>query len=560
MIAEFVSSLMPWASLENPRFSLNDPEAYAYLGGASSEAGIVVTPRAAMMLAPVWQSLSIISGDVATSTANVFKRLAEGDREIATTHDADFLISDSPNDEMDAFELWRRFMIHALLWQNGYLFIDREGGAGRPLGLYNLLPDRTKPTRDSKGTLYYTTEVDGVLVPLKKEEVLHVKGLSIESSAGYELVCAARNSWGLSMAAEGFTSKYFANGAQAGGLIEIPPTMTDLAADKLAEGLKKKHTGKDNWFKMMVLRDGAKFHNTTIDAEKSQLSELREMQVLDTARYFNLPPHKLGLTDSVSYNSSEQSQIQYITGCLTHWFGAIRGAGQKKLLTEKERRSRSHFIDFNTSKLIERDLKTQVEILAIERQNEIINAKEWRRKLNMSPRTDPAAEEYINPNIKSTPAADEKPKEPPKPEPKPKPKNSLSPAARGVCEDAISRMARRVTLHARNTSKNPDKLIAWLDSRAGEHRDVFHAMVLPAATLAAEFTDSQGDDICYAWGGRFFAELVGMLDNVTKPPFAATDFEKNVDAQCTMFEAAVCADLLGNLIRSEDNEVSTSAA
>ena len=559
MIADFLNYWMPRAAtLENPRFSLNDPEAYELLGGTTAESGVKVSAHSAMTLAPFWQAVSIISGDVATSTADVFRRTAEGDREVADTHPADILISTRPNEEMSAFELWRRFMVQLLIYQNGYLYVERAGGSGAPTGLYNLLPDRTEARRDDNGTLFYATEVAGRMEPLKKEQVIHVKGLCLDSGAGYDLVCAARNSIGLALAAEGFGSKFFANGAQAGGVVEVPPGTTEPAAERLMEGLKKKHTGKDNWFRVMVLRDGAKFHQTTIDAQKSQLTELREHQVRDIARYFNLPPHKLGLVDSVSYNSSEQSQIQYITGCLTHWFAALRGELQLKLLTDREQKTKSHFIDFNTSKLIERDLKTQVEILAIERQNEIINAAEWRRKRNLPPRTDAAAEEYVNPNTKSNGRTSSEPATTDKPQDQSASKssgkqNSLSPAAKAVCEDALQRITRRVTAHARNVAKTPAKLLHWLDSRCGEHRDVFQQVVMPSALLAAEATGEDGERMCHAWSGEFFSRLVALLDPVTQPPHSASDIERNVDAECTAFESAVCADLLGTLIRSDSH-------
>lgn len=391
-----------FASLENPRFGINDPRTWeALTSGRESETGISVTPDVALTLAPVWQAVSIISGDIASATGHVFKRMGEGDREVDKSHQVDYLISEQPNEEMSAFELIRRFAIHLLLWQNGYIYIDRAGQVGRIFGLYNLLPDRTCPMRDASGKLYYVTEAGGKAHVLLKEQVLHVKGLSIENGLGCDLVAKARNCWGLALAAEGFGARFFKNGAQAGGIVELPVGMSEKAQANVVSGIEKKYTGKDNWFKTMVLRDGAKFHAMTIDAQKSQLTELREAQVRDTARFFNLPPGKLGLEDSVSYNSAEQAQIQYITGCLTHWFSAIRAEAQLKLLSESERRQRTHFIDFNTSKLIERDLLTTVNILAIERQNEIINAAEWRRKRDLPPREDDAAFEYINPNTKS---------------------------------------------------------------------------------------------------------------------------------------------------------------
>lgn len=555
MIAEFFSSFLPMNSLENPRTSLTDPNAFNSMS-ATSDAGVSVTPSVAMTLAPVWQSVSIISGDIATSTANIFKRTKGGDREIDQSHPANFLISVKPNDEMSAFELWRRFAIHLLLWQNGYLYVEKQGGVGRPLGIYNLLPDRTKPKRDKEGTLYYVTEVDGNKIAISADQVIHVKGLSIDSGIGYELVSAARNSWGLALAAEGFGSKFFANGAQAGGIMEVPVGTTEKAAENLVEAMKKKHTGKDNWFRVMVLRDGARFHETTIDAKKSQLTELREHQVRDTARFFNLPPSKLGLSDSVSYNSSEQSQIQYITGCLTHWFGAIRGESQIVLLTEQEQRSESHFIDFNTSKLIERDLKTQVEILAIERQNEIINAAEWRKKRNLPPRTDASAMEYLNPNTKSNGAA-------PHPTPSPqqsqkKPNNELTPAVRAVCEDAIKRIARRVTGHARNAAKNQSKLIPWIDSQAADHRLLFYEITTPAARIAAEYLDQEAGDLCHIWAGRFFNQLVPSLDEATKPPFLSSQIEQSINERCDLFESTICVNILGPN-RSIENDQKTAA-
>lgn len=556
MIADFLSSLltMPSNSLENPGVSLGDPRALEFFGGEPSDSGIRVNPKVAMTIAPVWQAVSIISGDIATSTANVFKRTSTGDREVDSAHPANYLLSTKPNDEMSAFELLRRFAIHALIWQNGYLYVDREGGVGKPIGLYNLLPDRTTRCRDRNGALFYVTEVNGQPEPLSKEQVIHVKGLSIENGIGHELVIAARNSWGLALAAEGFGSKFFANGSQTGGFLEIPLGASEDAGEKLIQALKKKHSGKENWFKWMVLRDGAKFHETTIDAQKAQLTELRETQVRDTARFFNLLPHKLGLSDSVSYNSSEQSQIQYITGCLTHWFGAMRGEFQLKLLSEQEQRSESHFIDFNASKLIERDLKTTVEVLQIERQNEIINAAEWRRKRNLPPRTDAAALEYFNPNTASSGAPSSQPVTPAKP------KNRLSPAAYAVCEDAIQRISRRVTAHARNMAKNSAKLVAWLDGRGQEHGDAFRQATLFAANLVAESTSSSGDDICYAWSGRFFSRIVTMLDDCTKPPYLSSELEKNIDKQCQLFEAAVCAELLGNLKGSDDDKIEQTAA
>lgn len=572
MIAEAISSLFDtladWrprnATIENPRMSLQDPRTWdELLQGVETDAGIRITPQTALTLAPVWQAVATISGDIAASTLNIYHQEDEDDRDVDWEHDAQYLVAVQPNAEMSAFEFWRRAMVHALIWGNGYGYIDRQGRSskGRTLGLLNLLPDRTKPMRTDDGTLYYASEVDGQMEPFRADEILHIKGLSMDISKGCELVSMARNSWGLALAAEGFESKFFKNGTQTGGVLEIPATFTEKAKRVLEEGFDKRTAGKDNWFKTVILRDGAKFHATTIDAQKSQTHELREDQVRDTARFFNLPPFKLGLSDSVSYNSAEQSQIVYLTGCLRHWFSSIEGECDIKLLTDAERRSRSHYFEHNYLKLLEIDSKSMAQVLEIERRNEIINANEWRKKINMNRRKDPGGDTYQNPNTKS--AADNTSSgdggEPAEPQTPPKRtgekksgktagENKTRNALRDLFRATIDRTARRVCFDARAYAKKPQKFVDWLDGKAAAHREIFSEHVLPVARV---IDDDSAQALTVSLDGRFFATLLAALAPLVSPPHSATDLPQNVDSVCAHFEATIAETLTQFIFPSE---------
>ena len=289
------------ASLENPSLSLDDPATWeGVLGGTKSAAGVTVTHASALSLAGVWQVVSLISGDVAMCPLNVYRREASGDRDIDRKHSAQYLIADQPNRDMPAFEFWRRVMLHAMLWGNAYIYISKIGRIGKPVELISLLPDRTTIKRDKDGSLGYITEAGGQMIPLMADEVIHVKGMSLDNSKGLDLVDKARESWGLALAAEKFSSKFFANGAQSGGILEVPAGFTPGAKDNLEQGFTTKYAGNDNAFKVVVLRDGAKFHATTVNPDKAQTHLLREDQVRDVARFFNCPPFKLGIPGSVS--------------------------------------------------------------------------------------------------------------------------------------------------------------------------------------------------------------------------------------------------------------------
>lgn len=551
MIAETLSTIASLAqralpraaTLENPSMSLSDPDTWnGILSGTDTEAGIKVTHRGALKVGAVWQSVSIISGDIACMTLNVYKRLDGDDREIDRKHPAQFLISEIANDETPACEFWQRLMIHALLWGNGYAFIRRNRPGGRPVELLNLLPDRTAPKRLDDGGLVYVTEVDGHIITVNKEDMLHIKGLSLDNGLGADLVEKMRNAVALALAAEGFNSKFFANGAQAGGILELSGVSTPASKTNTEEGFKSKYTGKGNWFKTMILHDGAKFHATTIDAEKSQMHELRDDQVRDVARFFNLPPSKLGLSDAVSYNSLEQSQLAYLTGTLNHWRTAIVGEVKLKLLAPVELRQRTHYVEHNTSKLIEIDSETMTSILSQQITSTIINPNEARRKLNLNRRE--GGDEYGNPNTSSPggPPPDSDGDDDDNPDSiDPDMENRLA-----VLREAINRMASRVASQARGLV--PGTFIQWVEAGHSEHALAFDKIVLPALRLVVPDANAAMGKVAMT----FFATLCDALRPFGEPGHSGNDLKKNIDAACVEFEATIADTIINNLSGDSD--------
>ena len=391
------------ASLENPSFDLNSPEAYDTLaGGRQSASGIRVSHEDSLKLAAVWQALSLISGDVAKLPRYPYKRMPDDEREIDDKHRAYFASSVRANRYKEAFLFWRDLMVHSLLWNNGYGFISWVNGKAE---LYNLLPDRTAPEwvrigdgEDVRYELVYVTEVAGKLKTLMPSQVLHVRGISLDGNAGSDLVDFARDTWGLGLAAQNFSSTFFKNGGRMGGTLELPAAMTKPTRDTVEEGFRKTYEEGDNPFKTVILREGAKFHAGQVTPEQGQVVDLRDVQKREAASYFNIPPSKLGIRDSISYNSFEQDNLSYLHGCLHHWLATIEAQCNMKLLTEDQLQKDTHYFEHNVSKFIQADWKTLNEGLEIQLRNTIISPNEWRRKLNMNKR--PGGDKYENPNVK----------------------------------------------------------------------------------------------------------------------------------------------------------------
>jgi HK97 family phage portal protein len=447
-------------SLENPNLPLNDPAVWdAVFGDAfGTDVGINITAEKALMYAPLYRGVQLISGDVAKLPRYVYKRrsdLSEDARERDRGHRLNYILNVAANEYTEAIKFWCRFMVDALLYQNAYARIYFDG-AGNVAELYNLLPDRTAPEWID-GQLWYVTEAGGKLTALFPWEVLHIEGLALGGTAS-ALFRMARNSIALGLAQEKFASKFFANGGRVGGVLELPLSMPKAARDTLEEGFRKTYEGTDNPFKTVILRDNAKFHAAQQSPEQSQMVEATEAQTRAIAHWLNLAPSKLGLSDSVSYNSKSEDNQDYLDTTLQIWLTRIESACNFRLVSERQ--SDTHFVEHNTSKLLRMNRLQLSQIHASDIASRLRNPNECRAELNMLPYE--GGDEFVNPNtMKSGNEPGEEPKEEPKEKPKEPPKRDA----------AYLRVLFGITARARDKAKRPKAFLEWIDGNLQPHRD-----------------------------------------------------------------------------------------
>ena len=337
---------------------------------------------------PVWRGVNLISRDVGKLPLFVYKRLTGGGKERAPEHPAYKLLRYRPNDQMTAFVFWQTMLGHAILDGNGYAFISRDGG-GKPIELWPLLPDRTRPERVD-GVLWYITRVRDAAGRTEErkipaEDVLHFKGLSYNGLIGLSLIEVAAETFGLGLAAAKFGSTFFANGAHAEYVLLHPGKLSPEAMDNLRDSIKKMHGGLDKSHKGMIFEEGMTFQQLTIPPEEAQFLETRKFSAVEIANLLGLPPHKVGDEGRTSFASLEEENQSYLDESLDPWLVNIESECREKLLTEEEKENDSHVVEFLRQALMRADLKSRYESYAIGILNRIINPNEAREKENMNP-------------------------------------------------------------------------------------------------------------------------------------------------------------------------------
>lgn len=338
--------------------SLNDPAAIdAFLGGAgtSSSSGVRVTRETALAFAPWWAAVRLIAGDVAKLPLRVYRKGPEGKTPDAA-HPASYLLEQEPNEYTDDLRFKELLTAHALHVGGGYAYIDRDGAA-RPTALLPLNPERVIPAREG-GRSVYVLELDGgERRKLPGDDVLHICGFGWDGVSGYNVYEKARETIGLGVAEQRFESVFFRNNARPNVAVQVPRALNETQRQDLRETWNRIHQGLENQHRLALLENGATLQQFSINARDAQLLEGRLFAIRDVARFFGLPPHKLGDTSGANYNTLEQENLAYLT-CLRPWCLRWQKECRRKLLREEEKRSGSRIVLFDLTELYRSDLAT----------------------------------------------------------------------------------------------------------------------------------------------------------------------------------------------------------
>ena len=319
-------------SLEDPSQPLL-PQSVLFesLGLGRSDAGVLVNEQQAMRITTAQVCVKIISEDLASNAHEIFQQLPNGSVALAKTHRLWPIIHDQPNPNMCAAVFWGAVGASAVGWGNGYAWIKRDRAA-RVIGMYPLKSGLTSPVRVNGEAMYATTQTDsGAVAYIDPMNVLHIPGLSFDGIVGISPIQSCKNAFGLSLAAEKFGAQLFGNGARASGVLTHPGVLEDEAYENLKKSVRERSTG-DNALTPMILEEGMKWEQITINPNDAQFLATRQFQRTEIAGLFRVPLHLVGDLTRATNNNIEHQSLDYIRYCLRPWAIRIEQEVNRKLL------------------------------------------------------------------------------------------------------------------------------------------------------------------------------------------------------------------------------------
>lgn len=365
--------------------NLSNPERWLInlLGGNQSKSGARVNINTALQVMAVYACVRLISETYASLPLSVYEKLDRG-RKKAENHPLYSVLHDIANPEMTSFEFRQTMMVNKLLTKGGIAEIVRNG-AGQIAQLWPIPSNRVSIQRDlvTKELLYFINDQRGDRPFLRANQVWHLKGMSLDGLNSFEPVALAREAFGLAIATEEFGSRFFSQGANAGGIAEYPGKMDDVAFERYKASFNEAYQGLSNSNRVLFLEEGLKFHKIDTPPDASQFIETRKFQVNEVARFFNVPPHMIMDLERATFSNIEQQSIGFVVYTMRPWFVKTEQAIYKDLLTVAERKK--YFAKFNVDGLLRGDFKTRMEGYSFGRQNGWLSANDIRELEDMNP-------------------------------------------------------------------------------------------------------------------------------------------------------------------------------
>lgn len=355
------------------------------IAGVPTAAGESVHPDTALQMIAIYACVRLLADSVARLPFITYRRRDDGGKERAPEHRLYDLLHDQANPEMTAFKFRQTMMGHLLTWGNAYAEIE-ESDAGVK-ALWPLRPDVMTLTRNDRRELeYHYRTANGQTVIYPFRSIHHWPGFGFNGLVGHSPIWAAREAIGAAMATERYGAAYFGNGARAAGVLKHPGRLKPETAERIKARWEQMHQGARNAHRIAVLEEGLDYQSIGIPPEDSQFLETRKFHRAELASLYGVPPHMIGDVErSTSWGTGiEQQSI----GFVTYTLGSILVDIEQRTTMDLFRITagkRAHFAEFLVDGLLRGDARGRAEALAIQRQNGVITANEWRLIENRNP-------------------------------------------------------------------------------------------------------------------------------------------------------------------------------
>lgn len=346
------------------RVRLADPTqrgAFRFVGHGAAK--VYVDHDNAEQVAAVWACMDVIASALSSSDWNVYAGVRGASNKQDLPDDSlQYILNTRMNAEMTAQAGKRALALAAVGYGNGYAEIERDM-AGRIVALWPIAPNRVEPRRDAEsGQLFFRVkqEFAGGWVDMEPDELFVIRGASLVGFAGDDAIRRAVQTISTAVALDQYSAGFFGNGAQLGTVFTYKGKLDDTHYQRVKAQIEERHTGVKNAFRSGVFEGNGEWniHSMGVDAEKSQLVNVKYVSIEEICRWFRVPPHKIAHLLRATNNNIEHQGLEFSRDTLRPWVKEIEQEADYKLIAYRGPRK---FVEIDVDWAEQGDYKSRAE-------------------------------------------------------------------------------------------------------------------------------------------------------------------------------------------------------
>lgn len=375
-----------------------------------------------VQIAAVLICIDVLSQDIAKTTFRMYERLENGGKREVTAdqHPVAALLKADPNRFHSWYEFFQMVMLHLGLVQNA--FIAKEiSQDGTVEGLIPVMPARVtilaiEPEQDPNGLGFYAYDTKMRMSHHEKimmarippvalqDRMIHLRGRMFDGLSGYSNLIAGSKTFGLANELVEYQTRLFANDGQLRGVYshpgEIGTGVGDTAFQHLREQLAEEMADFARKNKPIVLEEGMSFEPIAMDGQQAEVAKARDMAVVDAARLFRIPPHKVMHLVNVKYENMETLEKSYVQDTLVPYCRAIESKLERAFFTPKERGR--FFLQFDRKEMLLNDIEKITKAAEVQMKYGALEIDEMRELFGNNPLQGGAGQARVLPSTCGT--------------------------------------------------------------------------------------------------------------------------------------------------------------
>lgn len=346
--------------------------------GTRTLSGNYVSEDSALKMSVVYASITLIADGISSLAPLSFTLGPDGTK---NRQDIPQWIR-KPHPEIRRFDIWNQLMLSVLAWGNAYGRFIRRPSDGVIIGLLPIAPSEIECEWDPAKPGYRRYRQNGGMNRWETSaEIFHIQGPTKPGDAkGMSVISLAREAIGLGMTLEEYGSRYFGQGSQAKIVLEIPSQVKEEQALDIVKTFERFHKGKNNWHRPAIMSGGGKIHQISIPPDDAQFLQSRDFQAIEIARWFRVPPHRVGIISKQSSWGSglAEENMAMLQHCFRPWIQRLQDALTAYLPGGQDLGT---MIELDTSDLLKGTFKEQMEVFSTLYEKQLITKNEARRAL-----------------------------------------------------------------------------------------------------------------------------------------------------------------------------------